>query len=125
MPELTQKILRLEDKLLHTNFSNESLLIDQILAPNFKEISVSGCVIKRSEVVDWLLTKNVSSRWEFLEFNVEQLNPDLVLATYQAKRQEVTDSNYQGSLNSSLWQYSDGTWQMVFHQTTRLTTPHD
>jgi len=121
MIDLESKIFQLEDELLHTNFSKHPRRLDQLLAPSFKEINSDGCIAGHKDVISWLLTKPTSCRWTFLNFSARHIAEDLALAIYQAKRTEETDPNYQGSMHSSVWQCNQDNWQMIFHQSTKIS----
>jgi len=121
MCNLAQQILALEEKLLHTDMQKNPLLLDELLAESFEEISSSGIATSRQAVVDWLMNKNISDRWLLTNFRIIELTADIVLAIYHA--QKVVDSHIavNVSTRSSIWKRHGIHWKMVFHQASNST----
>ena len=119
MCNLTQQILALEEKLLHTDMQNNPLLLDELLGESFEEIGSTGIAISRQAVVDWLMNKNLSDRWLLTNFRIIELTADIVLAIYHA--QNVVDSHIavNVSTRSSIWKRHGNQWKMVFHQASK------
>ena len=115
-------MLACEQALLHTDFSDDIVGLDRLLAPDFVEIS-NGRVSERAQVVAWLLRKDPAARWSFADVHVSELAQGIRLVRYRAQQilPQVSASN--GALHSSIWIFSRDTscWQLRFHQATRLT----
>ena len=117
---LEQEIRILESHLLHADLTTDPELPEALLCEEFEEIGSSGWITGREQVIAWLKTKNRDERWEFTEFSVRILSPDLVLATYRATKAGQVDSVSKGSRRSSIWKRADNKWCMLFHQATRI-----
>ena len=118
---ITDKIKRLELKLLHSDIKVLPSLLEVLLAKEFEEIGSNGAVSRRQEVVDWLLNKSPEDRWAITDFRVKELSTDLVLAIYHAEKiagQKNIVS--KGSVRSSIWRRNTQGWQMVFHQASKI-----
>lgn len=111
-----------EEVLLHTDFSNKAVLLEQMLTADFAEVSSSGVISKRQVVVSWLLGKDPAARWRFTDVSVTELTADLRLVRYHAQQIAPLPSTSKGALHSSLWCYNGALqcWQLRFHQATRI-----
>jgi hypothetical protein len=118
---ITEHIEQLELKLLHTDFTVNSALIDDFLSVDFEEISENGQVNSRNSVIHWLLHKDNDVQWLLKDFRIKVLTEDLVLANYIAKKCNNRDSISKESTRTSLWRHQEGTWKMVFHQATKIS----
>lgn len=118
---LEEEIQLLESHLLHADLEVDSDLPEALLCAEFEEIGSSGRISTREQVIAWLRTKGKEDRWDFTEFGIRVLSPDLVLATYRATKAGSAESNSKGSRRSSIWKRSDNKWRMLFHQATRIT----
>ena len=119
MCNLTQQILALEEKLLHTDMQKDPSMLDELLAESFEEIGSTGIATSRQAVVDWLMNKNISDRWLLTNFRIIELTADIVLAIYHA--QKVVDSHIAVNVSSrsSIWKRHGNQWKMVFHQASK------
>ncbi|MDH5552943.1 MAG: DUF4440 domain-containing protein [Nitrosomonas sp.] len=116
MRNLTQQILALEEKLLHTDMQKNPLLLHELLAESFEEIGSTGIATSRQAVVDWLINKNINDRWLLTNFRVIELTDDVVLAIYHAQKVLDSKTNVSVSTRSSIWKRHGNQWKMVFHQ---------
>lgn len=117
--QLTDILYELELSLLHESFADRH---EKLLAPDLKEINAIGEVQKRESIIAWLKTKAAEARWDIRGFEVLSLSPELALCTYQAKQIAPRVSSSGGSMHSSLWKNNPAAgWQMVFHQTSKMT----
>jgi hypothetical protein len=57
------------------------------------------------------------------DFVLRSIAADTVLLTYRSKRRLPGHDHERQTLRSSLWQFIDGRWQMIFHQGT-IIPPH-
>ena len=96
--------------------------IDQLLADEFIEFGVSGRVYTKAFI---LAQKGALQppKIQMLDFDIKELAPNIILATYQANRLEANNEISQSSRRSSLWRQEGQTWRLVFHQGT--LTPVD
>lgn len=58
--------------------------------------------------------------WEIMDFEINQLSDDCVLATYRLIRHSELNENKKYSLRSSIWKCFEGKWKMIFHQGTLM-----
>jgi len=119
---ISQHIRILEELLLHQDFSSNREKLDSLLSDKFYEIDPKGRRQSRESVIRWLLTKDPSSRWELIGCETRELGPDVVQATYQAKKIAPEGSTSNGAFHHSLWEKTpDGhDWCLIFHQSTRI-----
>jgi hypothetical protein len=119
---LAADMLACEQALLHTDFNDDMVALDRLLAPEFVEIS-NGRVSERAQVVAWLLRKDPAARWSFDDLHVTELAQGVRLVRYRAKQILPKASPGNGALHSSIWCFSREMhcWQLRFHQATRLT----
>lgn len=115
---LKEHIRQLEENLLKPEIRTNQIELNQLLADGFFEFGSSGRVLYKNEgigeegigVVKMILSN----------FDIHPLSKEIVLATYRICNEETK----QHSLRSSIWKFSDGRWQMLFHQGT-ITTHFD
>ncbi len=56
--------------------------------------------------------------WQIIDFKIEQLSDDYLLAIYKVIKHNETNENKKYTHRSSIWKYVDGKWKMYFHQGT-------
>lgn len=117
--DLTEHIRQRELTLLQTDLTANPALIDELLAIDFEEISSGGEVNSRSDVVNWLLSKDQHIRWALTDFRIRVLADDWVLAHYTAQKRDDPNITSKGSIRTSIWQHQGDRWKMVFHQASR------
>ena len=119
---LPEHIRILEELLLHQDFSTSPEQLEAMLGEDFREIDRNGQEVSRERVIGWLLGKNPTSRWAFTDFQVRHLADGLVLATYQARQVYPEGVSAGGAVHCSIWRenHPGKTWQLVFHQSTRI-----
>ena len=108
-----------EETLLHTDFSQSPMQLDDFLHPELFEISPIGSYTSRSEIVRWLLAKPPTQRWELTQFKVVELATDTMLVCYQANSINEGKVKETGSLRSSIWRVNNLKWRLQFHQATK------
>ncbi len=111
----------LEESLFEPGVRNSRERAGRLLADNFVEFGGDGSVSTRADVLAWMETE-VPSKRSLSDFHAMRLADGVVLVTYRSMRIGPVDKSARHSLRSSIWQRTDGEWQMVFHQGT-LTTP--
>jgi len=108
-----------EETLLHTDFSQSPMQLDDFLHPDLFEISPIGSYTSRSEIVSWLLAKSPTQRWKLTQFKVVELAEDTMLVCYQANSINNSKVKETGSLRSSIWHFNNQQWRLQFHQATK------
>lgn len=88
-----------------------------MVAPEFWEIGASGTKYNKEFVLHTLEerhSRSITETYVVADFTCQELSQNLYLATYQL--------NQEGRLSrrSTIWRYSRGAWQIVFHQGTLI-----
>lgn len=110
---ITQLIYDLEHSLLKPEIRQSANELKQLIANDFIEFGSSGCIYNKRDLLEFL-PQEKPPQYFITDFDVRELSSTLMLATYK-----VT-INCKGSLRSSIWQYGDSGWQMIFHQGTPI-----
>ena len=112
-----------EEALLHTNFADDIVALDRLLAPDFTEVGSNGRTSERAQVVAWLLRKDPAARWSLTDLQVHELAQGIRLVRYRAKQILPQPSEGNGALHASIWVFNNEMkgWQLRFHQATKLT----
>ena len=121
MDSIAEQIKQLELKLLHLDLKTEPELINDLLSHDFEEISQSGKINARRDVVDWLIHKDIHLQWSLNDFRIRMLADELVMAMYTAQKMNDRNNLSKGSMRTSIWQRQGGTWKMIFHQASKIT----
>jgi hypothetical protein len=100
-----------------TKLSSEEAF--SLIADDFVEFGTSGKVWSKAEII------SAMSQWEPTEriiedFAVRELSASLCLVTYKVVRLTKDEQGSPFSLRSSIWQYADERWQIIFHQGTNV-----
>ncbi len=111
MKQEHQFIYDLEISLLTPKVRKSTTLLQQLIADEFTEYGSSGLIYNKNDLLDSLPEEEPQSYF-VADFSVLELSPEVMLATYK-----VTLGS-KCSLRSSVWQYKNNRWQMVFHQGT-------
>ena len=119
LASLAAHIQQLELKLLQADLAANPSLIDELLSGDFEEISSNGEVNSRSDVFNWLLSKDQHIQWALTDFRIRVLADDWVLAHYTAQKRDDPNVTSKGSIRTSIWQHQGNHWKMVFHQASR------
>ncbi len=115
---LHEQIYNLEDRLLQPEIRRSGEEISMLLADDFVEFGSSGRTYDKIQVVEGLPhSPTVPTVIE--DFQVKVLSSYVVLATYRAVKANESREEMRNSLRSSIWRFTDGRWQIVFHQGTR------
>lgn len=91
----------------------------ELLAPGFFEFGASGSVWQREDTLAALPQEGVSTEppailsWDYQAIS---LSPEVVLVTYRADKSD----NGGQTLRSSIWRKNGDSWQMEFHQGTKV-----
>jgi hypothetical protein len=121
MNGIAEQIKQLELKLLHLDLKTEPELINDLLSHDFEEISQSGKINARRDVVDWLIHKDIHLQWSLNDFRIRMLADELVMAMYTAQKMNDRNNLSKGSMRTSIWQRQGSAWKMIFHQASKIT----
>jgi hypothetical protein len=120
---IANQIRELEEKLLIPENRGASEDIDSILSDDFLEIGSSGHKYNKSQTKE-VLQEESGVQISLTDFQVQVLKPGLVLATYRAIKSFQSSNETIHSYRSSIWEFQEGRWQIIFHQGT-LTEPQE
>jgi hypothetical protein len=113
-----RQIHELEARLLSHEVRADEASLTALLADDFVEFGVSGNVWKKADVIADLKGEVFVMR-TVSDFKTTELADGVVLATYLCSSH--LDDGIAHSLRSSVWRRYLDSWQMVFHQGTRVT----
>ncbi len=106
--------LRLLDPLARRN----PHLVSGLLANEFREFGKSGRMYDKASILA-LLAAETPQTITLEDFHVATLGPESALCTY------MSSSSTGRARRSSIWQWREGRWQMLFHQGTPIPTSND
>ncbi|PHM36601.1 DUF4440 domain-containing protein [Xenorhabdus innexi] len=114
-------IKNLEVSLHGKNRCNADWL-NNVFHDDFLEIGKSGYLYTKKIVVKSLKEEiNTVSKIFSKNFNMQILDKNIVLLTYQSYEKDKNGRRYNGALRSSIWQLSaSGEWKFRFHQGTKI-----
>lgn len=112
--------LALHDPAVRANAAQ----LQALLHPLFREFGRSGAVYLREDTLAQLPGEEAPPTHWAQDFELELLSAELALLTYRSAYIADDQSLQQHTNRSSLWQCTDGRWQMRFHQGT-ATPPFD
>lgn len=110
---MKQVIHQLELSLLDSSVRQSPEKLSQLIADDFTEFGSSGKIYTKKDILQSLPFEE-PKKFVVKNFDVTELSSDVMLATYT-----VTVGS-DCSLRSSIWRCQGNTWQMVFHQGTKL-----
>ena len=111
------RVLETELHRLETRQSRDRL--EQLLHPDFVEISRSGRRYSRSEVLAEFSTTDATLEAVDAEnFEIAEVAPGIALLTYLSAHRRHTGELYRHTLRSSLWMQTENGWRIRFHQGT-------
>jgi len=107
----------LERQLLNTEVRRSADTLDTLIADDFMEFGASGRRWTKADVLRALPEVQAGGAVHVSELSVKRLGDEHALVTY-----ELMENGRAGprTLRSSLWRRSGASWQIVFHQGTRL-----
>ena len=120
MSELEVQIKALEEKLQSLDASSAAHLFDELISDDFEEIGGSGEVVKKKDVIEWLMQKEKEDSWSLNDFKVKQLSSSVALATYRTRDINPNNNDFSESHRCSIWKQTDNSWKMIYHQGTTL-----
>ncbi len=101
-----------EEALLLPSTRQDRSALEELLAPEFREIGQSGRLWTRQELIDELLAESIAGSFEVTERAALEVGDELVLLTYRLQTQGRV------SRRSSLWRVDADGPRVVFHQGT-------
>jgi hypothetical protein len=118
---LTAHLQELEQRLLDPAVRNDAVQLDALIADDFREFGSSGRSYSKADILAHLSDESPDAFSLSLgEFAVQLLAPTIALATYRSMRRDHATGETTHALRSSLWGLQGETWQMRFHQGTRI-----
>jgi hypothetical protein len=116
--EQATEALAAREPIFHRpEFGTSRADFEAMVAPEFWEIGASGTRYSKAFVLhtlESLHAKPVSGTYSVTDFACQELSQNLYLATYRL------DQAGRLSQRSTIWRYSSGVWQIVFHQGTLI-----
>ncbi len=115
---LSMHIEALEKLLLDGTTRRSATDLEHLLAEDFVEVGQSGRRYSRAEIVTELANEQ-PAQLSLSAFTLSPLAETVMLATYVAERRDAAGIVLR-SQRSSIWQYRQDCWQLVFHQGTAM-----
>jgi hypothetical protein len=117
--ELDSMLFALEQKLAQIGKKISAEEASSLIAEDFVEFGVSGKVWSKTDIIAAM------SEWDPVErivedFRVRELSPSVCLVSYKSIVATKESQTPPRSLRSSIWRHTGKTWQIVFHQGTRV-----
>ena len=116
--EQATEALAAREPIFHRpEFGTSRADFEAMVAPEFWEIGASGTRYSKAFVLDTLESRHskpVTEVYVVTDFACQELSQNHFLATYQL------DQAGRLSQRSTIWRYSNGVWQIVFHQGTLI-----
>lgn len=111
--ELHAHLHRLETELLGEDVRRNPLVLERLIADDFREFSASGAIWRKRETIDALKVEVFVER-SISNSALTVISEDAALLTY------TCTSPLHNSLRSSIWRRTTEGWQLFFHQGTRM-----
>jgi hypothetical protein len=121
-PRMLDLFRDLEEKLLGRETRNSPGKVATFLRPDFFEFGQSGTVWSRQQTIDRLAQER-PLEGSLTNLSVRSLAADVMLMTYRAVGRDPASGKEWHSLRNSVWNLTDGRWQMIFHQGTPTPAP--
>ncbi len=119
--DLHNLLLALETKVYTPEVRRSPELCAPLFADDFLEFGSNGKVFDKAGIVEVLVAeKPFSGKFVIEDFVVKSLAPDLALATYRLDMVTPDGDILRQSLRSTIYRLTDGTWQQIFHQGTKM-----
>lgn len=115
--QATETLYAREPIFHRPEFGTSRADFEAMVVPEFWEIGASGTRYSKAFVLDALEkrhSKPVIETYEVSDFACQELSPNLYLATYRLNLANRL------SQRATIWRYSSGAWQIVFHQGTLI-----
>jgi hypothetical protein len=102
----------------------DSARLDALLHDEFREFGRSGAAYAKADILSHLLSAVQHATVVADNFLVHRLGTDIALLTYRSAHELPDGTLHRHTLRSSIWQFSDDGWQLIFHQATP-TEPYE
>lgn len=86
-----------------------------MIADDFVEYGSSGKIYTKKDVLTVLPNEPVR-HVKMENFHARLLSPEVVLLNYDLLSRYEPSRRVRRSARSSIWQFTDGRWQIVFHR---------
>jgi glyoxylase I family protein len=122
--ELEEKLIASEKDILDARKRRDLSAIAAVLADGFHEIGKGGRSYAKPEIIHALNDPAEITDYSVEQFRLLPVNPRCVIVTYIATVQR----SFQGkdeitrSYRSSTWIEQAGSWRIIFHQGTPIST---
>ncbi len=117
--ELKERIRSLEERLLRPEIRRNAAELDELIAEDFIEYGASGKTYGKDDVLK-LLPDSPAAETTIEECHARPLSPQVVLLSYKLLSVEKGQRDPVRSERSSIWRFTDGRWQIVFHKGSRI-----
>jgi len=118
MTELEKTIYDLEMSLLTPRVRSSFNELNTILADDFREFGSSGLVYTKQNILERLPKEDGETIYNVSDFEITELTSDIVMANFKTER--IKGGEQVNSLRTSLWRRHGDSWQMFFHQGTKI-----
>jgi hypothetical protein len=119
-PETAAHLRAFEQRLLERQTRGDAAALSALLHEDFVEFGSSGRVFDKKSIIA-ALRQESPLQFTMTDFRCVVLASDAALVTYRLSC-AVADGATTRSLRSSMWRLVNGTWQLQFHQGTRVET---
>jgi hypothetical protein len=116
--EMRQLICSLEVSLHDSAVRGDKLQLAKLLHHEFVEIGRSGQRYNKAQIVTLLLEETEPSAVWSQDFELSMPAYSVGLLTYKSARLDAHNALSLHAHRSSMWQFTEGLWQMRFHQAT-------
>lgn len=114
----TRSFLELETALHKRQIRSSPEALSDLLAEEFTEFGSSGRIFDRSSIIEAVTRESGELAIVVENFAARELASGVVLVSY-VSHPDVRGHSVR-TLRSSIWKSTNGRWQMVFHQGTRV-----
>ena len=116
--QTSSDFLALETTLHKKNVRNSPDAVAALLADDFMEFGRSGTIYTKTTIIELLKGETGDSQVTVENFQTRELGPGVVLVTYISSKPAGIHEVRIRVLRSSIWQFKQDRWQLVFHQGT-------
>lgn len=116
--ELLETLRALEVELHQPEIRSDRRKLDGFLHQRFREFGRSGRAYSKADILDEFSGQPQLDRIWSQEFQAELLTEGLALLTYKSAHITAEGKLERHTIRSSLWQFTEHRWQMLFHQGT-------
>ncbi len=117
--EIYDKIRKLEIEL-HSKVARQSeQILNDLIANDFLEFGTSGNSSSKEDIIKRLPNSDHLEIDSF-DFTIRKISIDVIQVIYKTKM--VIEDEEVKSQRSSLWKNNNGQWQMIFHQSSKISS---